>query len=65
MTAVDVRRQARAIARAESVGSLLRAARITAQIEKIFAGCQTFVRPLVFESRAEEIAELNRLADDA
>ncbi len=43
---------------------MLRDARLTSQIEKIFEGRQTFVRPLVLESRAEDIAELNRLADE-
>jgi methionine synthase II (cobalamin-independent) len=65
MTVGDVPRHARTVARAESVGSLLRDPKITAQIEKIFEGRQTFVRPLVLESRGGEIAELNRLADEA
>jgi 5-methyltetrahydropteroyltriglutamate--homocysteine methyltransferase len=56
---------ARTIARAEPVGSLLRNPRITAQIEKVFEGSNTAARPLVVADRAERIAELNRLADEA
>ncbi len=58
-------RQPRSVARAEPVGSLLRNPRITAQIDKIFAGSTTYVRPLVLDRRAEAIAELNGLADAA
>ena len=64
MTPGDVSRQARTVARAEAVGSLIRDPRLTSQIEKIFEGRHTFVRPLVLDSRGEEIAELNRLADE-
>jgi 5-methyltetrahydropteroyltriglutamate--homocysteine methyltransferase len=65
MPAIDTSRSARTIARAEPVGSLLRNAQITAQIEKVFEGSTTYVRPLVLDRRVEQIAELNRLADTA
>lgn len=65
MTTTAPTRTARAVARAEPVGSLLRSPQITAQIDRIFAGSTTYVRPLVLEQRAERIAELNRLADAA
>lgn len=65
MTAIETSRQPRTVARAEPVGSLLRNAQITAQIDKIFEGSNTYVRPLVLDRRAGQIAELNRLADAA
>lgn len=65
MTATVPARTARSVARAEPVGSLLRSPQITAQIDKIFEGSTTYVRPLVLDERAERIAELNRLADAA
>jgi 5-methyltetrahydropteroyltriglutamate--homocysteine methyltransferase len=65
MNTTATTRTARSVARAEPVGSLLRNPKITAQIEKIFEGSNTYVRPLVLDRRAEAIAELNRLADAA
>jgi 5-methyltetrahydropteroyltriglutamate--homocysteine methyltransferase len=65
MNTTATTRTARSVARAEPVGSLLRNPQITAQIEKIFEGSNTYVRPLVLDRRAEAIAELNRLADAA
>ncbi|UGS37305.1 uroporphyrinogen decarboxylase/cobalamine-independent methonine synthase family protein [Capillimicrobium parvum] len=64
-TTAPAARTARTVARAEPVGSLLRNPQITAQIDKIFEGSNTYVRPLVLDTRAERIAELNRLADAA
>lgn len=63
MTVVDKRATQRSVARAESVGSLLRSPEITAKLEALYEGFNTATRPLVLETRAEQIAGLNRLAD--
>lgn len=65
MPETSSRRAARAIARAESVGSFLRPAAITAQMNKIYEGQTTAARPLVLPEKAAELAELNKLADAA
>ncbi len=58
-------RNGRRVARAESVGSLLRSAEIRQQVEHIYAGLTTAARPLVLPEKARELGILNRLADAA
>ena len=65
MRTVTATRTPRKVARAEAVGSLLRNARITEQLDRLFAGQTTALRPLVLQDRPEEIARLHRVADEA
>jgi 5-methyltetrahydropteroyltriglutamate--homocysteine methyltransferase len=58
-------RAARTPARAEAVGSLLRASAITSHLDRIYADRTTSLRSLVLRDDPQEIAELNRLADGA
>ncbi len=64
MTTIRASRAARTPARAEPVGSLLRNSRLTDKLEELYAGQTTAVRPLVLRERSQEIAELNRIADE-
>lgn len=65
MAKITNKRNARQVARAESVGSLLRSAEVRQQVETIYAGMTTAARPLVLPEKARELGVLNRLADGA
>jgi 5-methyltetrahydropteroyltriglutamate--homocysteine methyltransferase len=55
----------RAVARAESVGSLLRNPAVLAQMQRVFDDSLTCARPLVMSRKADRLAELQTLADQA
>lgn len=56
-------RKARPLARAESVGSLLRPLRVTEALSKVYAGMTTALRPLALAERVLELQALQAAAD--
>ncbi|MGH2873282.1 MAG: hypothetical protein ACRDL5_12575 [Solirubrobacteraceae bacterium] len=65
MSIVTATRTPRKVARAEAVGSLLRNPRITEEMDRLFDGQTTALRPLVLRERPAAIARLNHVADGA